>query len=123
MSALTLELQQDHYEPGATLNAGISWQLDEAPATIHIRIGWRTSGIGTEDLEVVDVWTFDADNNQGSQQLQRQLPDFPYSFTGKLITVTWFIEASIDSQNITSSSDLVIAPGEQEIDLNNATPG
>lgn len=120
MNSVKLQLHGSTLKPGAELCGSANWETEADDAVLHLRIGWRTSGTGTEDLEIVDVWETPI-RHTGQLEIKRELPVFPYSFSSKLITLTWFIEASIDSLSCSDVCDIIISPQESELHLY-ATP-
>ncbi len=117
MSELNISLNADTYKPGATLSGHMQWSTDELMDEATFRLGWRTSGIGTEDIEIVEIWKEPVNATSGTIHFEHPLPVFPYSFSGELITLTWFLEASFDSINTSDVIDILITPQDAEIRL------
>ena len=118
MSNIQFQLVTDKFLPGERIQGILSWSFDNQPADIHLRIIWKTSVRGTDDIEIVDSFLIECKNSMtGEEAIDRQLPDFPHSFSGKLISLEWFIEASIDCEDVAERKHIVIAPNKFEIRL------
>jgi len=87
-----IQLNRDRLSPGEKLTGRIHWQLEKAPRTLNIRLFWRTSGKGTEDVGVVDESRVDAPEHQQSADFCFQLPVAPFSYEGRLVSITWGVE-------------------------------
>lgn len=118
MKALGVKIEADRYEPGGKLSGQVGWSLDPAPRRIEVNLFWQTSGKGTEDLEVVDTFTLDRPAAQGLEPFEFTLPIMPYSFSGRLITLRWGVEAVADKTS--HSAFFTLAPGGEEIRLGHA---
>jgi hypothetical protein len=113
---------RDAYAPGETLAGTVSWQLD-APATgVEVRLFWYTRGKGTQDVHVVKAQQFDAAGTGGRRDFRFVLPEEPYSFSGKLVSLTWALEAVAQPGDRSARRELVVAPGGHEIVLGTEGP-
>jgi hypothetical protein len=120
MSALTIELDQGRrtYRPGEVVSGRARWTLVEpAPARVLVRLFWRTSGRGTEDLEIIEEVRFDAPAARESRPFRFTLPEGPYGFSGKLISVIWGIELVVEPGDASTNVELVVGPRGREITL------
>ena len=107
----------DAYRPGESVTGAVSWQLD-APATgVEVRLFWYTRGKGTTDVRVVKAQQFDVPGMAGHRAFQFVLPEEPYSFSGKLVSLIWAIEAVVQPGERSGRQELVVAPGGREIEL------
>ena len=61
-----------------------------------ISLLWHTEGKGTEDVEVVEQINVEDPPITGSHDFSFRVPDFPWSFSGTLISLIWAVEASLD---------------------------
>ncbi|MCP3956402.1 MAG: hypothetical protein GY719_00975 [bacterium] len=106
------------FEPGAEVRGRAEWQAgDEAPRSVLISLLWHTEGKGTEDIEIVEQIELEHPPASGSRDLTFRLPDFPWSFSGALISLVWAIEASLEPGGTVERVDLISAPGAEEIRL------
>ena len=101
------------FNPGEEITVVAEWQLDVPPAVAELRLAWYTQGKGDEDIQIVDKFVIPAPRASDSQRWTVRLPDSPYSFSGKLITLTWAIELIIGDQS--QRLDIVIAPAGREV--------
>ncbi len=114
-SQIRIQLDQTSYTPGGTVAGKAGWELDKEPRSASVRLFWITSGKGTKDVMIVDE--VDVPNPVAAQlfEFSFQLPVEPYSFHGKLISITWGVEVIVDKQN--DMMELVMAPGGVVCDL------
>ena len=119
MNDLVLELEGDRavYEPGDVLQGSAGWALGFAPRGIELRLYWKTSGKGTTDVAIVSVVQLSAGATQGRQPFRFRLPRQPYSFSGRLISLTWGIELVVEPGRGACHRELVMAPGGRPVIL------
>ena len=114
-----IEIHLDHdgvaYTPGESISGTVTWQLD-APATgVEVRLFWYTRGKGTTDVQVVKAQQFDAPGSTGRRAFKFVLPEEPYSFSGKLISLIWALEAVVQPGERLQRLELVVAPLGREV--------
>ena len=119
LSRLSLHLEDGttSYPPGAQLIATAQWELDRPVDSIKLRLLWYTRGKGESDSDVVQEITFDNPGSQGQKRLGIQLPDSPYSFSGKLISLIWVLELEAIPSGDTERVEIILAPDGKEIVL------
>jgi hypothetical protein len=117
--SLTIHLESDtSLEPGAEVRGRVEWQAAvERPESVVISLLWHTEGKGTEDVAIVDQVEIDDPPVAGSRDFSLRLPDFPWSFSGTLISLLWRVEASVEPGGGVEFQNLVSAPGGEEIRL------
>ena len=103
--------------PGEVVAGQVSWATDRPPELIELRLFWRTEGKGTRDVKVVQSLMFEKTRWQATRDFKFQLPDSPYSFSGKLISLIWALELVITPTNETARLDIIVSPTESEIML------
>jgi hypothetical protein len=109
--------QRSTYSPGEELAGAVLWESPEKPTLAEVRLLWFTRGKGTEDAEVVATESF-ADPQPGdTRQFRFQLPDSPYSFNGKLISLTWAVELVIQPGDHFERVAFIMAPDGKEVEL------
>ena len=115
--AITIHLDSGAaLEPGSEVRGRVDWQAAvERPETVMISLLWYTEGKGTEDVEIVDQIEIEDPPAAGSREFSFTLPDFPWSFSGTLVSVLWRVEASIEPDGGGEHVGLVSAPGGEEI--------
>ncbi len=106
------------FEPGSEVRGRAEWQAEEGrPEAVLISLLWHTEGKGTEDIEIIDQLEVERPPAAGSRNFAFRLPDFPWSFSGKLISLIWAVEASLEPGNAVERVNLVSAPDGEEIRL------
>ncbi len=119
-NGITVQLNRDRLNPGETLAGRVFWQLERAPRRVSIRLFWKTSGKGTEDVGLVDERRVDEPEAQQSMDFSFQLPVEPYSFEGRLVSLTWGVE--VIAGKSTAAATFVMAPDGQVRRLGSASP-
>lgn len=115
MNSLTLIIPKDCYAPQSELAGQVEWSSKNRNETIEISLYWYTTGKGTQDIEIVDEHVFDTVATSGKKSFSFKLPDQPYSFSGKLITLSWAIEAKMTSQNTRDEFEFIMSPFDAEV--------
>jgi len=118
MSILTLETEFDAFYPGTEARVVVSWKVNQdspPPQAIEVRLVWNTSGKGDRDLQIVRTARLDPSTAFGQQEVMFSLPWGPYSFSGKLISVSWAIEAITFPGGTSIRKEIVIGPNSQEV--------
>lgn len=117
MSDLTLKLSDDRREltPGERIAGSISWRLDRSAKAIEVRLFWYTVGKGTQDVGIVDLRRIESPAMAGNESFAFTLPAGPYSFSGKLITLRWSVEAVLLPGNEAATEELSLSPQGREI--------
>src|SRR5262245_43430530 len=80
------------FEPGQSIEVQARWEFDEPPQAVELRLVWSTRGKGEADLGVAQTVRFENPSASESRQCTLELPESPYSFSGKLISLIWTIE-------------------------------
>jgi hypothetical protein len=119
---LKIEDGRTQFEPGAQVVVVASWDLEEPPDSLEVRLLWKTEGKGTSDEDVVEQLPLDHPGQHDSVRLGIQVPYSPYSFSGKLVSLSWWLELTAEPSRISDRVQIVIAPGSREIDLHAELP-
>jgi hypothetical protein len=119
MPSLQIDLGDDRsaFEPGEELAGTASWKLEAPPRTVELRLFWFTRGKGTEDAGVVETLRFDQPQLEDRRPFRLRLPDAPYSFSGRLVSLIWALELVAEPSNAVSRRELVMAPDGREVRL------
>ena len=123
MTQLHIEIldNQTQFTPGSPIEGVLSWEFDNPPRSVELRLLWYTSGKGDRDSGIVYRETYENPMASDVQSFSFESPAGPYSFSGKLITLAWAIEVVIQKQKkLFDRVDLVIAPGQTEIQTDQA---
>lgn len=118
MIAIELTNQSPAFLPGDAIEGTVRWS-EEQGTSLEIRLIWFTQGKGDRDFELIDVHTVPSLAPSGSERFQFQAPHRPQSFSGKLISLQWAIEAIVFPHESTARQDLTISSTGSEITLVN----
>jgi hypothetical protein len=105
------------FKPGELIEGRASWHLDGETESIEVRLFWYTTGKGSQDVGVVRTLRIDGPDTSGHREFSIRVPEGPYSFSGKLITLAWAIELVTLPGAETERFDLRIGPQPVEVDL------
>ena len=123
-SALSIETEEQRtgFRPGETLAGTLRWQLEQPTDFVELRLFWFTEGRGDRDVGIARTLRYEHVGREGSERFELELPEGPYSFSGRLISLRWALELVVDDGS-TERLALVIAPGEAEIRLDQSAAG
>jgi hypothetical protein len=120
-----LEDGRTAYRPGEEVTGTVSWELPgdkspedaptRAPTRVEVRLAWYTRGRGDRDTEIVASQVFEAPGVSDRRSFRFRLPDGPYSFSGKLISLVWTAEAVLEPGSRPGRADLVVSPTGKEV--------
>jgi hypothetical protein len=107
------------FKPGELIEGRASWHFEpgEEVEAIEVRLFWYTTGKGTQDVEVLRTFRSDAPDTSGHRDFSIRAPEGPYSFSGKLITLSWALELVTLPGGRTERLDLRIGPQPVEVDV------
>lgn len=119
MSELRIDLNEDRtrFEPREELTGNASWRLEKPARAITLRLFWFTRGRGTEDVGVAQTIRFEQPLTEEVRSFRFALPECPYSFSGKLISLVWALELIVEPSKEVTRRELVVAPAGQEVRL------
>jgi hypothetical protein len=105
------------FRPGETIEGTVSWHLDRQAEAIEVRLFWFTEGTGARDVDITTTRHLARPELSGTHSFEFDVPNGPYSFSGKLITLTWAIELVVLPSGETERLDLTIGPRPVEVDI------
>ena len=108
------------FSPGETIEVLAEWELDRQPEAIEVRLVWYTRGKGDMDADVVDRVDVGSRDISGSRRVSITLPEGPYSFSGRLISLLWSLELVAEPAGHSDQIEIVIAPDAREVLLGSA---
>jgi len=119
MDKLNIALNEDKtaFAPRETIHGTVQWNLTTNPRHLELSLFWYTAGKGTRDVGIVQTLRFDEPGAYGSKDFSFTLPDSPYSFSGKLISLIWALELTNSPGSETIRREITLSPTGQEIVL------
>ena len=118
---ITAQNAKQNYRPGEWFEGRAEWQCDHDVEAVEVRLIWFTRGKGDTDVSVLDVQREENPPRIGCRTFRFQLPDSPYSFSGKLISLIWAIEVVIEGARDAARLEFTLAPDGREIELGSTT--
>jgi len=116
MIQIVMKNNQTAFRPGDRIRGRIHWELPhETVRQIQIKLLWHTMGKGDRDLQVVDEQQVHLPQSDSRAEFEFTAPGRPYSFSSKLITLTWAVEAVAGESS--ARVDLCISPTGEEVQL------
>jgi hypothetical protein len=79
--------------PGETVEGTVAWHFDQPARSVELRLLWYTEGRGDQDVAVVETVPLANPGADESRPFSVRLPAGPFSFSGKLISLAWALEA------------------------------
>ena len=118
MFRITLDSENRSFVPGDRISGRVEWKnLKGAPEKVEIRLIWHTTGKGDQDCEFVDSVEHSQPKSNGESGFDFVAPSRPFSFSGKLISLTWAIEALVFPSLDAEQAELVISSDGKEVIL------
>jgi hypothetical protein len=116
MTGLRIELAEDRhtFKPGESITGRVSWSVSGATSA-EVRLFWYTRGKGTEDVGLVDAVAFPGPQPSDQQAFRFTLPEGPFSFSGKLISILWAIELIVEPGPSVERREIVMSPSGREV--------
>ena len=108
------------FRPGESIRVRALWLLEdglESIEAIEVRLLWHTQGKGDTDLAVVAIERIDQPGPHGAKDLAIRIPDRPYSFSGKLVSLSWHLEIVLVPSQVAQTFDIVVSPTGYEVSL------
>lgn len=118
MIAIQFTKPNPRYDCGEPVGVTVRWsELPANTETLEIRLIWFTRGKGDRDVRIVACHRIAQPSTNGSETVNFDSPGQPYSFSGKLISLIWAVEVIVFPARQAELAELVIAPGGNEIQL------
>lgn len=119
MSMLRIETRdhQTQFHPGEEIVGTASWLLDQPPEAVELRLFWYTRGKGTDEVNIVETVRFDHPAQEERRPFRVTLPQSPYSFSGKLISLIWALELVALPSEDAERLDITLSPTGEEVVL------
>lgn len=117
MSSIQIEIRDGvtAFRPGDEVAGTVRWQLDRPPRSLEVRLFWYAAGAGERDVVVVAVLPLADPAAEDHRPFRFQLPVGPFSFSGKVVSLTWAVEAVAEPGDQTGRVEIVVSPTGREI--------
>ncbi len=101
--------------PGETVEGTVGWHFDAPARSVEVRLLWYTEGKGDQDVGVVASVPLANPGADEIRPFQIRLPAGPYSFSGRLISLVWALEAVAEPGSRAERLPITVSPTRQEI--------
>ena len=98
------------FKPGELIEGRASWHFDEIVGAVEVRLFWYTSAKAHRMSELFVRSGPMLPTPRATATFRFRVPEGPYSFSGKLITLAWAIELVALPSGETERLDLRIGP-------------
>ena len=107
---IDLHINKEHYLPNETLRGSITYKNVNREEKLILILYWYTTGMSELDTHKHLTLDFSPPSESGQQEFFIQLPNHPYSFSGKLITLTWALKLSRINSEMAIIKKIFISP-------------
>lgn len=115
---LVIRPDRDDWEPGETVTGELHWSgLRSGRKVLFVRLAWHTEGKGDRSADIAGKVRITTNDTDGSSPFSLPAPHYPASFSGKLVSVCWDVEAGELNLPAETSARIVIAPDRRELNL------
>ncbi len=123
MSRLAIETaaRKLAFAPGEACAGRVSWELDEPPESVELRLFWFSEAKGEQDAEIVATESFPL-SARGEGSFRFEIPPGPLSFTGSLVTLAWALELVVEPGEETERLPILVSAIGREIRLEALAP-
>jgi len=105
------------FSPREEVAGTVSWRFGAPPAKVELRLLWYTEGRGERDLSVVQALPFEAPGAIDRRPFRIALPPGPYTFSGRLVSLRWALEAVAEPGDRSARAEITLAPEGREVRL------
>ena len=122
MIDVQLERSDNSFVPGENVCGSVQWsEMPDDSQSMEVRLIWYTTGKGDRDVDVIAVHTVEAIQSNGQSSFQFEAPDYPHSFSGKLISLVWAIEVIVFPSRHAEVKEITVSPSGSEIIFTKST--
>ncbi len=113
---INLSLASTLFNPSDTVSGTVTWDMAgrKSPKIVIVRLLWFTEGKGSKNSMVVEQKRIAHPNPLGSDDFALKLPNFPWSYEGKLLTIQWVVEAQMNKEKA-SPIKIICGPNQEAI--------
>jgi hypothetical protein len=101
--------------PGETVEGTVGWHFDAPARNVELRLLWYTEGKGDQDVTIVEIVPYGNPGTEGIRAFHLRLPAGPFSFSGKLISLLWALEAVAEPGGWAERLPITVSPTRQEL--------
>ncbi len=116
MSEIRVALEKEALTPGETIAGTVTWKAGQVDA-IRINLIWYTQGKGDMDHHTVESQSVPHPSSFGSHRFSFNLPESPYSFSGKLLSLIWAVEVFLEPSDESDRREFTLSPNGREVVL------
>ena len=123
MSDIQIDLPSDNrsFRAGDLIEGVVSWRCDKTPKAVDVRLLHFTSGKGTRDVIAAEVMQITDPLDVDSRVFSFPCPAGPVSFDGRLVSLTWAIDALADIpgffNDLCARTEIFVGPRGEPIQL------
>lgn len=117
---IEIDDDQTAFQPGQWIRGHVGYtDRKSTDQSMSVRLFWYTTGKGDRDVQIVDTVDVDWSDavTKGTVPFEFVAADRPHSMSGKLIAVSWAIEAIVEPSRSTVIHEIVISPTGRPITL------
>lgn len=106
------------YRPGEEVAGAVAWSLEDGapPVRAEVRLVWFTRGQGERDSGVAATEALPSPAPLDRRDFRLRLPEGPYSFTGKVVSIAWAVEVVVEPGERTERAEIVVSPTGRPIE-------
>jgi hypothetical protein len=101
--------------PGETVEGTVGWHFDTPARSVELRLLWYTEGKGDQDIGVVESVPLAYPGVDEVRPFRLRLPAGPYSFSGRLISLVWALEAVAEPGSRAERLPITVSPTRREL--------
>jgi len=112
MASVSIQLNESktHFCPRETAIGRVSWSCETTPKSAAICLRWRARGGGVEDSDIVQTIPLPNPQAIESRPFSIVLPAAPYSFSGSLVSLDWWLEIVVQPGEERERVGIILAP-------------
>lgn len=103
--------------PGRPVAGELKWDLPEEPKRLEVVLGWSTIGAGLPDTQIVERLVIDNPGPSGRDTFSFLLPPGPFSFTGKMVSLYWWLEVYATADEPSCRQELIVSSTGSPVEL------
>jgi len=119
--AIHLNIKDENiiFMPGDEIQGEALWELPQAPVKLAVNVYWFTDGSVSHIVHGQELSSVAA---AGTLPFKFKLPVTPYSYSGKLFSISWEIEAYSVSPDERCACPFIMSPYNTSGELRNLVP-